>query len=82
MNNVIDTGNSKIVIQSCQADWANIGVFHHATGKSLYRHVAIPSLEVTDTAPVKVGDLQLELFSAELLDVRDRLLSKVKELAA
>ena len=42
MNNTISIPDGHIVIQSCDADEAHIGVF--IAGRGIYRHVSVPSL--------------------------------------
>ena len=67
---ILQTGSAQIVIQSCDDNIANIGVFKRKS-KSAYHHVLLPSLERERTKP---------LYPTELSDVEyDEVLQQNKQ---
>ena len=77
--NTIRKKGVTIVVQSCESDWANIGVFYG--DKCAYHHVYIPSL-VVKHREVKPFKLDTDTFDRVLQENKEELLAMVERLSA
>lgn len=80
MTNYIELEDGSIIIvQSCDVDWANTGVFL-GKGPVRYRHVSVPSLEPNQHEPPKPGAMSDETFGAILVENREAVLALIDRL--
>ena len=85
MNNVLEVAGAKIIIQSCTAEQANVGVATNIENifkrKMVYHHLRVPSLKRASDVQAHFSSLDEEAFSRIINENKKELLRRILYLA-